>query len=328
MQSAKKKLAFVTVIFWFLLAYIMAALVWWFVSLDQQNNDMALLRLSELNPAAANYAARKADVLDYQRRKHGQYVGEGIIFMLLIWVGALFVYLATRRYLRLGQQQQNFMMAVTHELKTPIAVARLNIETMQRRKLDDAQRDRLLQMTLNETERLNDLCDNILLASRFDSGQQSAQQERFSLDQLVNDIVDQYNMRFPDRDFSCTVQPQIWVYGDPFLIRLLLNNLIDNAMKYAPKNSTIDVSLKLKNQVAKLRVADQGKGIPAEEKKKVFDKFYRMGNEQTRNTKGTGLGLYLVKRIAERHDGTVEITDNVPQGSIFTIRSPLDDSTV
>jgi len=75
MQSAKKKLAFVTVIFWFLLAYIMAALVWWFVSLDQQNNDMALLRLSELNPAEANYAARKADVLDYQRRKHGQYVG-------------------------------------------------------------------------------------------------------------------------------------------------------------------------------------------------------------------------------------------------------------
>lgn len=326
MQSAKKKLAFVTVIFWFLLAYIMAALVWWFVSLNQQNNEMAALRLSELNPAAANYAAQKAAVLDYQRRKHGQYVGEGIIFMLFIWLGALFVYLATRRYLRLGQQQQNFMMAVTHELKTPIAVARLNIETMQRRKLDDAQRERLLQMTLNETERLNDLCDNILLASRFDSGLQSSKQERFSLDRLVNDIVDQYNMRFPERQIECTVQPDISVYGDPFLIRLLLNNLIDNAIKYAPKNTPITVKLWLKNHVAKLQVADLGKGIPAEEKKKVFDKFYRMGNEQTRNAKGTGLGLYLVQRIAQRHDGTVEITDNVPQGSIFTVSFPLDQS--
>ena len=135
-------------------------------------------------------------------------------------------------------------------------------------------------------------------------------------------------MRFPDRQIECSVQPDIWVYGDPFLIRLLLNNLVDNAMKYAPKTSPIHVALSLKHQVAKLKVADMGKGIPAEEKKKVFDKFYRMGNEQTRNAKGTGLGLYLVKRIAERHDGTVEITDNVPQGSIFTIRFPLDDSTV
>jgi signal transduction histidine kinase len=320
MQTARKKLAFVTVIYWFLLAYIMSALVWWFVSLEQQNANMTQLRLSELNPASTDFETKKAEVLAYQDRKHAQYVGEGIIFMLLIWVGAVFVYLGARRYLKLGQQQQNFMMAVTHELKTPIAIARLNIETLQRRQLDAAQKDRILQQTLTETERLNDLCDNILLASRFDSGTIQSHYEEISMNELVSESVDQFSTRFPDREILLHESAGIvTMMGDRMLLRMMMNNLIENALKYAPKSMPITVSISSENEQVLISVADLGKGIPIEERRKVFDKFYRMGNEKTRQTKGTGLGLYLVKRIAADHKGTIEIKDNLPQGSIFTI---------
>lgn len=320
MQTARKKLALVTVIYWFLLAYIMAALVWWFVSLEQQNKAMTELRLSELNPGAANFEAKKAEVLEYQERKHAQYVGEGIIFMLLIWVGAVFVYLGARRYLKLGQQQQNFMMAVTHELKTPIAIARLNIETLQRRNLDASQKDRILQQTLSETERLNDLCDNILLASRFDSGTIQSHFEEVSLNELVSESVDQFSTRFPDREIIFQQSKRnIIMMGDKTLLRMMMNNLIENALKYAPKSEPIKLSITTEKNQVQISIADLGKGIPVEERRKVFDKFYRMGNEKTRQTKGTGLGLYLVNRIAADHKGTIEIKDNIPQGSIFII---------
>jgi K+-sensing histidine kinase KdpD len=281
---------------------------------------MTELRLSELNPTAANYEIKKAEVLEYQERKHAQYVGEGIIFMLLIWVGAVFVYLGARRYLKLGQQQQNFMMAVTHELKTPIAIARLNIETLQRRQLDTAQKDRILQQTLTETERLNDLCDNILLASRFDSGTIQRHYEEISLNELVAESVDQFSARFPERVIEWHENAgNLLMQGDRMLLKMMLNNLIENALKYAPKTMPIAVKLSMENERVQLSVADLGKGIPVEERRKVFDKFYRMGNEKTRQTKGTGLGLYLVKRIAAEHEGTIEILDNIPHGSIFII---------
>lgn len=321
MQRAKKRIALITVIYWFLLAYIMSALVWWFVALNRQNNEMAALRLQELNPAAANYPEKKQAIEQWRERKYAQYVGEGVTFMLLIWVGAVFVYLAVRRYLRLGQQQQNFMMAVTHELKTPIAVSKLNIETMRKRRLDEQQRDRLLQLTLAETERLNDLCDNILLASRYEAGSQSRHHEELALDGLLHDIVSQYRQRFPDRHISLEADEELAIAGDAMLLRIMINNLVDNALKYTDKQSPITLRL-LQQEGVLLEVADHGPGIADKDKQAVFQKFYRLGNEQTRKAKGTGIGLYLVQRIVADHGGTVSIKDNVPQGAIFTIHFP------
>ncbi len=323
MQTARKKLAFVTVIYWFLLAYIMSALVWWFIALDKQNSNMTQLRLSALNASAVDYEIKKQEILAYQDRKHAQYVGEGIIFMILIWIGAVFVYLGARRYVKLGQQQQNFMMAITHELKTPIAIARLNIETLQRRQLDTPQKERILQQTLSETERLNDLCDNILLASRFDSGTMQSHFEEVSLNQLLAEAVLQFSTRFPDREILLQENARnISMMGDSMLLRMMMNNLIENGLKYAPKAMPITVTISSENKQVTIAVADLGKGIPVAERRKVFDKFYRMGTEITRKTKGTGLGLYLVRRIATDHKGTIEIADNKPQGSIFIISFP------
>ena len=231
MHGPRKKLAFLTVVYWFLLAYISAALVWWFISLDQQNNNMAALRMAEISPTDPQYQQKAAAVKDYQQRKHGQYIGEGITFMLVILAGALFVYRATRRYLMLGQQQQNFMMAVTHELKTPISVARLNLETLQRRRLEPQQQERLLQQTLSETDRLNDLCNNILLASRFEGGAVAAHREPVDLTDLADTCINEFRQRYPQRQVNARLAAEVSLPGDPLQLKMLLNNLLDNAAK-------------------------------------------------------------------------------------------------
>src|SRR4051812_40097944 len=114
-----KRLAIITLVYWFVLLYIIAALVYWFISLEHQNGKMSDLRLNELQHGEPGYDEKVAQILDEKRRKAAQYIGEGTTFLALILIGAVFVYRATRRQLTLSLQQQNFMMAVTHELKTP-----------------------------------------------------------------------------------------------------------------------------------------------------------------------------------------------------------------
>src|SRR4051812_40512671 len=136
-DANKRKLAVTTAVFWVLFLYIIAALLWWFFSLMQQAQVVHNLKKLELQQAAydttsAAYKRAMAEIDDQRRRSTYKYVGEGSIFLLLIIIGAIYIYRSVRRQLQLQQQQQNFVMAVTHELKTPLSVARLNLETLKR----------------------------------------------------------------------------------------------------------------------------------------------------------------------------------------------------
>ena len=157
MTAKPKKIKSIYVIYWVLLAYIIAALVWWFIALMQQNQIMVNIRKAELIKSDYNYDLKFKAIEEDRKRKVAQYVGEGSIFFLLIIAGAVFVFRAIRRQLKHSQQQQSFMMAITHELKTPIAVAKLNLETLLKHKLDENRQQRLLHNTLQEANRLNDL---------------------------------------------------------------------------------------------------------------------------------------------------------------------------
>ena len=317
-MSIKTRLRFVTVLYWFLLLYIVAALIWWFVELSQQNNDMAQMRLVEINKDDPRYMAKVDKIAEFKKRKQAQYLGEGVTFLGLILICALIVYRGVRKQIKLSQQQQNFMMAITHELKTPIAVAQLNLETLVKRKLDESQQQRLINNTLQETERLNDLCNNILLTSQLESGVNRFTKEEVDLVALAGDCVAQFRRRFPAREIGFHSAGEAAVFGDPLLLQLLVNNLLENALKYSTKEKPVFVSVKSEAQKTLLLIGDEGNGITAEEKEKVFEKFYRIGDERTRTSKGTGLGLYLCKKIMADHKGDITVTDNQPQGSIFT----------
>lgn len=317
-RSVKKKFLLITIVYWFLLLYIIAALVWWFVALNHQNNDMAAMRLAELNKDDPQYIEKVEIITNLQQRKIAQYIGEGITFFALIVVGAVFVYRAARRQIKLSAQQQNFMMAVTHELKTPIAITQLNLETLQKRKLDEEKQQKLIGNTLHEANRLNTLCNNILLAAQLDGGAYNSTKQEINFSELVDECIENFINRFPQRIFHLNIQEAIYIVGENLLLQMLVNNLLENAIKYSPKTSAITIQLQQQKKQAILKVIDEGYGIANEEKQKIFEKFYRTGDENTRAAKGTGLGLYLCQKIVQDHNGYISVTDNLPQGSIFT----------
>jgi K+-sensing histidine kinase KdpD len=313
-----QKLAVASLVYWFLLVYMVAALLFWFIALERQNEDIANIRLNALQRDDPTYFTKAVKIEEKKRRKTTQYILEGSAFLALIVVGAAFVFRVTRRQIKLSQQQQNFMMAITHELKTPIAVTQLNLETLQKRKLDEGQQQKLITNTLQEANRLNTLCNNILLASQLDAGAYTANKQEINFTDMVEGCVDDFKNRFPGRTIKENIAEGMYLNGETLLLQMLVNNLIENALKYSPKESVVTVSVFEENNRIKFRVSDQGHSIPNDEKKKIFDKFYRIGNENTRKTKGTGLGLYLCKKIAESHNGYISVTDNQPGGSNFT----------
>ena len=319
----KKKLAFTTTLFWVLLIYIIAALVWWFFSLMQQNQEMYELKKKELiqivPKSSPNYQKELFKIEDQRRRNNIKYVGEGFIFLLLIIVGAAFIYRSVRRQLSLQQQQQNFVMAVTHELKTPISVARLNLETLKRYQLDAQKQQKLINTSLQETLRLDMLINNILISSQLDDKIYQPSKEKLDFSSLINDEVKQFANRYPDRTLNLSIIPGIALTGDELLLKLLVSNLLENANKYSGKTKPIGCTLKKNVNTVILQVKDEGSGIPDEEKERIFEKFYRIGNEETRTAKGTGLGLYICKKIANAHHASIYVMNNVPQGSNFIV---------
>lgn len=323
-DESRKRLRRTTIIYWTLLLYIIAALVWWFISLEKQNQQIAKQRYINLSSQTDSLTtlrlAEKLDTInDETNRNTGKYIAEGITFLILILIGAAFVYRSVKRQFRLQQQQQNFMMAVTHELKTPIAVARLNLETLQKYNLDPEKQKKLIRTTLDETTRLNFLTNNILISSQLEGDRYKSDKEELDLSMLLKDCVQDFKKRFPDRQFTENIEADADVKGDPLLLQILINNLLENAIKYSAKEGLIKAVLKKTDTGIKLQIIDEGHGIPDEEKKKVFTKFYRIGNEATRKAQGTGLGLYLCQKIARDHNADILVTNNEPKGSNFAV---------
>ena len=315
----KKGLAIATIVYWFLLLYIVAAFVWWFIALQQQNRQMANYKTAELQKGSPDYVQRLARIKREEQAKSARNVGEGTSFLLVIVIGAVLIYRIVRQQFKVSLQQQNFIMAITHELKTPIAVAKLNLETMQKHKLDDARRQKLLGATLEETERLNTLTSNILISFQLEGGRYNITKEELNLSALTGASVQHFMHRFPDRRWDVQVADDTLVTGDSLLLQILVNNLLENAIKYSVKDGRIGIFLAETHDAVELNVKDQGPGIPDEEKKRIFDRFYRMGNELTRKTKGTGLGLYLCRKIARDHNATIAVADNQTGGSNFSV---------
>jgi len=324
MAGGNKRIKQLTYLYWFVLLYVVAALIWWFISLEKQNRSMARLREANLNAARseltlAQYQSALNEIQDSTRRNTGKYLAEGITFLTLALTGAVFVYRSVRKQFRVQQQQQNFMMAVTHELKTPISVAKLNLETLQKHHLDPEKQRKLIAMTLQENSRLNFLTSNILVSAQLEGGY-AATGEELDFSRLVADQVQEFRNRFPDRILQEDISPDMDIKGDPLLLQLLVNNLLENAIKYSPRQKPI--LCRLKNTGSRkmlLEIIDQGEGIPDTEKKRIFEKFYRIGNESTRRAQGTGLGLYLCKKIALAHNGDISVTNHLPTGSIFAV---------
>lgn len=312
----KHKLAFVSITYWFLLLYIIAALLWWFIALNNQNVVMTKMSLAEINVSDVDFSEKASRIEELRKRKTAQYLGEGITFFFVIMIGAVIIFRATRKQIKFSESQQNFMMAVTHELKTPIAITQLNLETIQKRNLSNELREKMIDDSLKEVARLNNLCNNSLWAAQLDAGSYKSTKEEVNLSEIISNCVSKYQKSYATFSFKINVQDNIFLKSDILMIEILINNLLENAIKYSTFNKTVEVNLLAEKKYVILSVADQGAGILDEEKYKIFEKFYR-SKKAMRNTTGSGLGLFLCKKIMQKHNGEINVIDNKPSGSIF-----------
>ncbi|MGI4728007.1 MAG: sensor histidine kinase [Janthinobacterium lividum] len=280
-------------IFYFLFFYTLAELIWWSVLLVRA-----------------------------QPNRIGMIIGELAVFIAIFSIGAYFLHKSINSERRLHQQQKNFLLSVTHELKSPLASIKLYLQTIQKRDLERGQQMNFIGKSLVDIERLNDLVENMLIASRIDNSSYTFPKETFDLSELVQTIVGRLQINKCDCNqqiISAQVEPNIEIMGDKFALSSMINNLVENAIKYSGPCEVVEVKLKRKEQSVHLMVADHGIGISDAEKPRIFDKFYRVGNEDTRNTKGTGLGLFIVKHVLDKHEATIKVRDNKPSGSIFEV---------
>ncbi len=260
---------------------------------------------------------------DYRRTEWMLY-GEGAVFLFLIGLGFWRIRKTFREEIAMTRQQNNFLLSITHELKSPLASLKLTMQTMQKRKLEEEQMRRLGDMALDDIERLQSLVENILLASKIESANFRLNRELFDVSEMVQTIYDRIMDKYQgQRDFHADIEKDVHIYGDQLSFSSVVYNLIENAIKYSGPDAHIRVRLHGDEQNVYLQVADTGTGIPDAEKEKIFGRFYRIGREETRTTKGTGLGLFIVKHVVEMHGGHIAVQDNLPKGSIFKVTIPV-----
>ena len=248
---------------------------------------------------------------------------EGLVFMLLLALGAWQLMRTFSKEIALARQQNNFLLSITHELKSPMASIKLSLQTIARRGGLEDKLNKLAANAVNDVDRLETLVDNILLAAKVEVDSYPYTFEEVDLSNFVNDLVTKAQGYYGTSwKFETRLRPGIWMKMDPVSFASAVYNLLENAVKYSGDGRLIVVSLSISEGIAQISVADNGVGIAANEKRKVFDKFYRVGNELTRTAKGTGLGLFIVKRVTNNHKGEVTVEDNSPSGTTFIIRVP------
>lgn len=278
-------------IFYFLVLYALAELTWWGYLLIASN------------------AKRMPMIL-----------GEGSVFLIILLVGIYFFQRTIKKESEFHQQQQNFLLSVTHELKSPLAAIKLVLQTLVKRDLTKDKRDQLIGNSIEDVGRLDDLVENMLLATRIENNSYSYPKELFDFSELVKSIFDRAIITSENtRNFQQQIEENISIMGDRFALGSLINNIIENAIKYSPTSAAIQVQLYQQTNKVFFIVADQGVGIPTSERQKIFQKFYRSGNELTRKNKGTGLGLFIVAQVAKNHQAKVLVSNNQPKGTIFEI---------
>ncbi len=254
----------------------------------------------------------------------------GVMFFGFIIAGVILNTIFLVREIRRNEQQDSFLNAVTHELKTPITSIRLYLETLQKRNLDAKQRDEFYQVMLDDTERLIGTVEQVLRAARVVQKNAPLSRSKLPLGPLVQDAVElarsRHHLPSTAMDWGQDGCPseQLTVMGDREELFTAVSNVLDNAVKYSPAEPNIRVEVVTPNlRDVQIRVRDNGVGIPGGELKRVFKRFYRVLTPDSVQVKGTGLGLFIVRSIARRHGGNAYAESEGPgRGTTVTIELP------
>ncbi len=312
--------------------YMLLALIWWTTLLTRNNRSLYDSKVDWLQVTQNQlYKVEDFNIEEtieydqltqaYQRGKN-MILGEGLVFGISLILGMWFIQNAYSRELNTNRKQKNFLLSITHELKSPIASINLITQTLLKRKLDTEKTTELHESILSESTRIEKLINNLLFATRINN-EYKYNFENIDIVSLIDDIVKKFKFQHADAQILTHFESnQIFIFVDREAFISLITNLIENAIKYSNEKPIIHIELHNNESIATITVKDNGNGIPETEKPKVTQQFYRIGNEETRQTKGTGLGLYIIDKMVKAHQGKLKILDNKPKGTQFIITLP------
>ena len=223
------------------------------------------------------------------------------------------------------EQKDEFISIASHELKTPVTSVKGYVQLLKHNfdKLEDKHAVALLNKADIQLNKLTNLINELLDVRKMENGQLQYQSEIFDLDELVKEIIEETEQVFPDHHFVFEKCEPCRIFGDRNKIGQVVTNLLENAGKYSPAQSTIVITAKLDGNKVTVMVRDHGIGIPENQQDKIFERFYRVNGEQENTYSGLGLGLYISAEIIRRHDGEIGVESELNQGSTFYFNMPV-----
>jgi len=288
------------IIFYVLSAYVVVQFIWWGFHLIQLT--------SEIREENARIGQRIVMIM-----------GEGAVFLLLLVIGIWQIRRSIIKELKLTERQKNFLLSVTHELKTPLAANKLYLQTVLKRDLNKDQVNELVGKAVSENGRLENMIDNILNASRIESNVLRLNKEDLDLVKLMQLVAERMGSIYPQARIVFDLPESKQITADRFMLETVLVNLIENAVKYAGTSPEITLYLHENGNQCEFGVQDNGPGVEIAYRKEIFSKFYRTGSEETRTQKGSGLGLYIVDQLIRLHGGTIVCGEGKNGGADFKI---------
>ena len=257
---------------------------------------------------------------------HRNFIILGILSLMIIGGLVLTKHIVSKE-MAVAKLKSDFVSNVSHELRTPLALIRLYAETLELGRINTQdKKDQYYRIIRKESERLTALINNILDFSRIEAGRKEYEFRETDIAELVRNTLDSYRYQVEQQGFALEESiepnlPQVWV--DREAIARALVNLVNNALKYSNHEKFLGVKLYKEKSVVKLEVEDHGIGIERRDQSKIFEKFYRAGDPLVHNTKGSGLGLSLVRHISQAHGGEIEVESTPGRGSKFILSLPL-----
>jgi signal transduction histidine kinase len=250
----------------------------------------------------------------------------GTAFLVFVLVGVVLYLQLSVETINLNRRQSNFIDSVTHELKSPLASLKLYLQTFERCRVRPEEQQNFVRYMLDDVERLDTLINHLLDAARLDHRIVDMELEQVDLADVLEDCVEGVCLRYRvSRDVVHLETEQLFVRARTVDLDLVFRNLIDNAVKYAGEVPRVEISARrMSDQQALVRITDNGKGIPADLRRKIFGRFFRVGEELERETPGLGLGLYITRTMVRRLKGKIRVRDcEGGSGTTFEVTLPI-----
>lgn len=272
------------------------------------------------------YKLQLGSLFTFLLSKIAQPIFFSILLLGITILSFLLLYKSLLKQHRLAAIKNEFISNITHELKTPIATVGVAIEALKNfNAIDNPERSKeYLDISQKELQRLSLMVDKVLKLSVFEKQEMDVQHTSVDLPELVEEVVATLGLQLEKNKAVVTIDKagSLLVTGDRMHLMSVIFNLLDNAIKYCKANPVIHISMQEKEKEVEFVIADNGIGIPAAYKEKIFEKFFRVPHGDTHNAKGYGLGLSYVAQVIEKHNGTIAVQSHEGEGTTFTITLP------